>query len=141
MRKRVRVRAYVRACVYAQMSAVRAHLCIRASMRAQRLLQCVYRCMRSHNIRMAVRVCDWLVQVQRSVICSHASELWIFYWNVFLNPTFFPRLSYSVGEKMLGANTQYRLFGEDWTRFFSQYFRTVPTSVISCACLVDEYSG
>ena len=88
-----------------------------------------------------MRVCDWLVQVQRSVIYSHATELWIFYWNVFLDPTCFSRLSYSVGEKMLGANTRSRLFGEDWTRFFSQYFCTVAISVISCARFVKEYSG
>ena len=59
----------------------------------------------------------------------------------FLDPTFFPRLSYSVGEKMLGTNARSHLFDENWTLFFSQYFRTVPTSVVSCACFVVDYSG
>ena len=45
---------------------------------------------------------------------------------VFLDPTFFPRLSYSVGEKMLGANIWFRLFSENLQAFASQYFHTVP---------------
>ena len=94
-----------------------------------------------------VWLCEWmrsyarLRQVQQPGTGTCRPKLLILSGIIFLDPTFFPRLSYSVGEKLLGANTQSRLFGEDWTRFFSQYFRTVPTSVISYACFVNEYSG
>ena len=123
------------------MSAVRVQVCIQASMCAQRLLQCVYAAC-THIIPgwLNVFVTGWgqwsdLYFVIMRPICGYFTEMF------FLDPTFFPRLSYSVGEKMLGTNARSHLFDENWTLFFSQYFRTVPTSVISCACFVNEYSG
>ena len=81
-------------------------------------------------------VCVWLWQVRQSVTCSCIANLLTPTGILFLDPTFFPRLSYSVEGKMLGTDGRSRLFDDNSNLFAPQYFCTVPISIISFPVLV-----
>ena len=59
-----------------------------------------------------------------SMVCVR--RLWDLYGAYFLVPTFFPRLSNSVGEKMLGTTFWSRLFEALWGFCVEQYSWSVP---------------
>ena len=77
----------------------------------------------------------WLRHLWHPATCSCRSQLLILTGLLFLDPICFPRLSYSVGEQMLGTNAWCRLFGEIFRVFASQYFCTVSTFLMSCGCI------